>query len=700
LEVLVRGCTSGEIRIRSGPGEEIIMKRLIVYLIAVFTLGVAVHAESGLFNKPQTFKQHMLLRHKMMMAMRSGNIEQMEEVCRRAVEIMPQDATWNYNLACALSYRADKSEAFKVLEKAIELGFRNPQAIQQDNDLKQLKGEPQFARLIEKARELEGRPVEGLPVVVPPTVMMGLPVELNASNTVWNMDTGCFQSYFKLLAPVEKGEALAAAYNGPVSDLIKGWLADGSASGNSGDLYVNRDRGHSLLKVNDFPGMTPVVYCKAALEANVDSNLPNTMFSYPVIGNSSMAMTKGFFWRSLPRAGLSDQFASIMNSRLYLDNQMWFYPEHKDYDSELGDLFPANAPFYTVVQGSSFKDKCFMRAFAAAMAALPPATRRYLTSTKSLAPTMQMLLRYSSSAVKKPEDYLTGAAHPVVFDGVDLNLTNLVKMAHDLKPEDVLPVVNLQVVREDQRVSGRDYFDRLPEILFNTPCCISRIVRGVDYERKMVVQAQTAFKGTAEYKWVLLQGDMDKVKIKKLSADGSRVEITVAWHGYYRPENADGSPMRLMSGRVDIGCFIKGRRYYSAPSMVSVYHLPSEERVYNAEKKIVSVDYRNPYKRYFDPALSVQKNWKDLYAYTETGDLKGWFRKMDDRIERFTYAGHKVLQTDKYDRPVLACAVSYLPRQTGGGVALPVMTCVNTEIKFAYKYKNTRDQTGSFAPVN
>ncbi|MFA7172759.1 MAG: tetratricopeptide repeat protein [Kiritimatiellia bacterium] len=676
------------------------MKYCQIYCVIFFCLTAGVLAEIPLFEKPQSFKQHTLLAHQMVQALRAGNIEQMEEVCRQAVEIMPEDATWTYNLACALAYREDKHEALQMLERAIQLGFRNAEAIEADNDLKQLKKEARFVELVAQARELKNTPVPGVPVLVPPTVMMGLPMEINPSNTVWNMDFGCFQSFFRLLSPAGGDEDRAKAYGGPVAELIRGWLSEGVAAGNRGDLYMNRDRGHSKIGIADFPALTPVVYSAEGVTANADYNLPNTIFEYPLIGNSSMAMTQGPYWRSLPRMALSDQFSSILHCRLYLSNQMWVYPEHEDYDSELGDLFPMNAPFYTVAQGSSYSDKVFMRAFAAAMAAFTPETKQYLIGSKLMAPTLQMLLRYTSGGLKKPEDYLDGAAHPAVFDGKDLNVTNLVQMAHELKPDDVLPVVNLQITREDQNISGVDYFDRMPEALLNTPCGIGRIARGVGYERKMVVQAQAAIKGTAEYQWVLLQGDPQKVQITKLSADGSRVEITLGWHGFYRPMNHDGSPRRLMSGRVDVGCFLKGRRYYSAPSIISVYYPPTEERVYNEAHKIVSVDYRNPLQRYFDPALFVQKLWKDLYLHTASGELKGWYRKLDDRTEQFTYAGHKVLEYDKLNRPVLACAVSYLPRQVGGADALPVMICVNTESKFSYKYKDAKDECGEFEPAN
>ena len=485
----------------------------------------------------------------------------------------------------------------------------------------------------------------------------------------------------------------------PVSGLIRSWLKEGSAAGNFGDLYMNRDRGHSKPGIKDFGEMTPVVYCKEGIEAKADQNLPHTLFDYPLVGNCSMAMTQGPLWRSLPRAALSDQFSSIQQCRLYLSNQLWVYPEHKDFDPEKGDLFPANAPFFTIVQGSSFKDKPFVRSYAAALAALPVDTKQVLVATKLIGPVMQMMMRYTSNRIKDPAGYLTGAAHPVVFDPADLNETNLVTMAHGLRPDEVVPSVSLQVTRENQSIPGVDYFDRMPEALMNTPVCIGRIARGKAYEKTMTVQAAAPLKGVKEYSWVLLQGDPEKVEIKKLTQSGDRVEISVGWHGMYRPKKKDGSPAGLMSSRVDIGCFVKGKKYYSVPSIVSVYNIPSEDRLYDKNNRIVSIDYNNLKKWYMDPALTVLKPWKDLYSYTDDGKLKGWYRKLGDRSERFTYAGHKVLESDKLNRPVLAAAVNYLPRSSGGTAALPVMTCVAAPKNFRYTYKNDKDMIGSFKPA-
>ncbi|MFO7937173.1 MAG: hypothetical protein R6V06_06165 [Kiritimatiellia bacterium] len=675
------------------------MKLKITIPALLFCCVFAVSAETPLFEKPREFRQHTLLLHRMVQAMRSGDIEKMEQVCRRAVEIMPGDATWTYNLACALAYKTDKSEALDTLEKAVDLGFRNPDAIRNDNDLKQLENEPRFAEIIDKAEKLRGEPVPGAARIKPVSVLAGLPFEINPSNTVWDMDQGCFKSMFRIIRPSMRKKADANTYKGPASDLIRTWMKEGSASGNSGDLYMNRDRGHSKAGVEDFPKLTPVVYCKEAKEAGADRNLPNTLFEYPLVGNSSMAMTQGPFWRSLPRAALCDQFSAVQQCRLYMSNQLWVYPGHKDFDPGKGDLFPVNAPFFTVVRGSSFKDKTFVRGYLAALAALPSDTKKVLISSDLIGPTVQMMMRYTSNRITKPSDYLSGAAHPVVFEPSDMNVTDLVKMAHSLRPDEVVPPVRLQVIRENKSVPGIDYFDQRPEVLFNTPVCTGRIARGKAYRKTMTIQARSLPRGSQEYRWVLLQGDPSKVEIKKLSENGDRVEISVAWHGFYRPRGRDGLPESLMSSRVDIGCFVKGSKYYSAPSIVSVYNIASEERVYD-EEKIVSIDYNNPDKRYMDPALSVHKPWKDLYSYTDDGKLKGWYRRLGDRTERYTWAGHRVLESDRINRPVRACAVTYLPRSSGDSASLPLMTCVSSDKEFVYTYKGDEDFVGSFASAD
>ena len=216
----------------------------------------------------------------------------------------------------------------------------------------------------------------------------------------------------------------------------------------------------------------------------------------------------------------------------------------------------------------------------------------------------------------------------------------MVRMANALTPEQIPPLVTLRTLKDAQTEPGVDYFDMRPEGLFDTPFAIARVVRGVGRTRSMTIGAAAAPQpspGTV-YHWVVLQGDPEKVKIQPLKPDGSQVTVTVAYHGVYRPKGADGLPTTLQTSRVDLGCFVKHGSYYSAPSMVSFYYLPNEERLYRDDGQIQSVDYTNSAHRYADPLLTMQKGWKDLYTHNAQGQLTGWYRRRAGPPERFTIA--------------------------------------------------------------
>jgi len=676
------------------------MKRMLCCLLGVGLALCAGASTNTVFEMPLIFPKHRLLQQQLIQSMRAGKISEMEAVCREGVALMPRDFTWQYNLACALAYRADKKEALDALDRAIDLGFRDPKAIRDDNDLKQLASQPRFKALVEKAARLEGKPVEGGVSVRPQSVMMGLSAEINETDTLWDFENGCFRTLLTLLRPeLKRMSAYADAYIGPEATQIRAWFRDETASGNFGDLYVNRDGGHSPLAFTNFPGLTPVVYCAEAQKHRTHLSLPNTLFDQPVIGNSSMSMVSGPFWRSLPRAIVTDPFQPIAAFQFYLNNQCWFYPEHKDYDPDTGDLFPANTPYYVISQGSSFSDQPFMEAFAASLAAFRPATKQALVSRKLVAPTLQVIFRATQKRVKGPEDYLTGAAHPAVFDKGDLDVGAMVRMAHAMTPEEIPPLVLLRTLEDAKAEVGVDFFDVRPEGLFDTPCCIARVVRGLARERRMKIEASVP--GNARdltFRWVVLQGDPAKIAIKPLTPNGSQVEISAAYHGVYRPQDAAGLPEARMSGRVDIGCFVKAGAYYSAPAFVSYYYLPNEERVYRSDGKILSVDYSNQQHRYADPVLTLSKPWKDLYEYDAAGRCAGWFRKREGQVERFTYLGHKVIATDPQNRPVKACAVQYIPKQTGLEGVPPVLSCVELPQRFTYRYANDADKIGTAEP--
>lgn len=658
----------------------------------------SVRASDSLWRMQERFPRHQMLRARFVQAVRSGETAEMERICREGVELLPEDATWRYNLACSLAYYADKTEALNELERAIELGFDERKKIEADTDLKVLSGDPRFARLLEKAdRHRAGARARGR---VPPTVVAGHALTLTPSNTVWNFDAACYQSAVRILPHADGTNA--PAYNGPCAEPLRAWLASGEAAGNDGDLYVNRDAGHSLLDVSRFPGLTPVLYEKAAHRALADVGPANTLFPAPVLGNSSTSLTEGAFWRSLPRSLVATPFRARLAMQFFLNNQCWVYPAHKDFTPEAGDLFPANLPFVTATKGSSFTDRPFLEAFAAASAAFRPEVKRALVARKRYAAALQVILRSTLKTVKSREAYYTGAAHPAVFDGRDLDPEAMVRMAHGMTADDLPAFAMIRMIRETSAKQGVDYFDPAGEALADTGLCVARVARNVSGEERMAVLAASAPGGPeAKFRWTVLQGDPAKIAIKPLDARASQVEIRVRDHGRFRPKGDDGLPCGYLTSRVDIGCFLDtaSSKCPSLPAMYCVYFLPNESRVYRPDGKILSVDYTNPRHVYADPSLTLGKMWKDVYTYTDEGECTGWIRMFGEQKQHFTAEGRRILETDRQGRARKAVEVRYQPRRGGPGNLPPVLACEDGERQFVYTYKDERDRRGAAAPV-
>jgi hypothetical protein len=222
----------------------------------------AILAALSIWDYPARFPEHDRLRRQFTQAVREGDTETMEETCRKGVNLLPDDPTWHYNLACSLAYFPKRSEeAFDELEKAIDMGFRDVDAIAADTDLKRLEKKPRYGELVEYARQMSTRPMLFGPMAtVAAAGVYGSSVALGEQNLSWDFDVGCFVAKLNMVAS--------------------------SAGGNVGDLYMNRDAGHSMIKVEDFPGLTAVKLDYDGRSRGMDLNYPNILFPMPVFGNS------------------------------------------------------------------------------------------------------------------------------------------------------------------------------------------------------------------------------------------------------------------------------------------------------------------------------------------------------------------------------------------------------------------------------
>ena len=256
------------------------------------------------------------------------------------------------------------------------------------------------------------------------------------------------------------------------SEILREHVRRGRAAGNHGDLYDNRDRGHSTLEPAAHPQLTHVTYDAAARGAGVDYGLGDRLlFDQPTFGNSSTAITDGPHWRSLPRYALTrpDGTGPMRLWQNLRANHLYIHPAHRDFNDRNGDLFPANTPYLLVSRGSSGSDQPFLEAVAMIYAAFRPDTKARLIEEHLLVPTVQMVFRRSLQNVRSREGYFSGDAHPAAFEGWQINPARMVSLANAIREGDIPAEVRISVEQENLGTEGVDFFGRASPNSSSTP---------------------------------------------------------------------------------------------------------------------------------------------------------------------------------------------------------------------------------------
>ena len=456
---------------------------------------LALVAVLSIWDYPSRQQEHSRLRRQFMAALRSGDTATMEETCSKGVKLLPDDPTWRFNLACSLAYFPKRTkEALDTLEKAIDLGFRDADAIAKDADLRRLEKERRFEELVEYAREMSRRPILIGPLAtVDATGVFGKSITLGEQNLGWDFDFGCFVAHMK--------------------------MATASAGGNTGDLYMNRDQGHSPLDLASYPGITPVGFDAEGRSRGMDTDIPNTLFPYPVFGNSSRAFTAGAYWRSLPRMLMTlESWRMQAMVRFYLSNQTWVFPANADIApiGTNGDVFASIAPYWITTAGRSYSDMPYVRGALKASAAFPPETKRELVRRGLLAPTIQTLIRKSLVGVADEKDYLGARAHPTAFPANGLDVQRLVAAAAEMKPGQIPPLAPIAVAAV--KTVDKPVW---PELTYLTPFAVAFVLRAEDESRSFVLSSKNA----DEFSFVQTHGVGVDVKIELPKPNVAKVTI-------------------------------------------------------------------------------------------------------------------------------------------------------------------------------
>jgi tetratricopeptide (TPR) repeat protein len=627
---------------------------LLLFSLGISSFAQDTRSEISVFRKPGRAVAAMQIMNAAQQAGQRKEYAEAETLCARAQELAPFFPLAHYNLACFQALQGKKDEALANLDKAVAAGFSNARHMLTDADLGSLRDDPKFRELATKAGALDN---------TPPTnsdergkIENGVATVTRAS-AAYDPTINHIRLLFEPLDIKTDPKAEIIKGHGEVGKKLNQWFAEGTAAGNTGDLYDNCDRDHSNMDYGSFPQLTRVEYDPDIAKETAYGVQLSNLFVMPgllaVIGNSSTAQTAGPSWRSNPRLAYTRPGGMEALVAQYLHNHLYFYPEHRDHDpghngdgDGYGDVYAANLPYVITSQGSSGSDRAFMDAVACTLAAFRPDVKQELAKRQMLMPAVQMIFRRSNKPVKTDEDYLTGIAHPSVFDGQELDVLPMIELAHSITIDSLPPMVMLRMGEEDKPILGRDYFDAGErERLFDSPMCIARVWRSTQQKRKYVLAAQglDVNDKALTYHWKVLRGDARKIEIKPI-AGGLQAEITMTWQGRapILPES------KMESNRIDIGVFAHNGSHYSAPAFFCVNTLDNEAREYNEAGRIKSVTYTGATDKgnYVDPAIDLPKSWRDDYRYDDGGKLLGWIRIRGEKQEEFTPDGRLIVEKD------------------------------------------------------
>jgi hypothetical protein len=663
--------------------------------------GIAAEAQSAeVFAAPEADVSVRAVMQEVTDLASAGRMEPAAERLRKALDAGEVPAgLGHYALACLHAAHSDTDGGMVALSAAAAAGFDDVGAIANSPDLQPLRGAAGFEEIAwHVAKNAATARRVGLPKPRPVVDRVALVAE---ENTRWLPQLTRFVVAHEF--PPAEAASEICTQPGPVGELLRQWKKEGTAAGLHGVLYDNHDDDHSVMNVDWFPQLTRIRYCDAAKRARTTMHMAGELHrglqilflhNAPVIGNASVAATNGFSWRSMPRRAMAGGMAMSLLADQAANNMIYFYPEHRDHDPEAGggygDVYPANVPYLITSQGSSGSDRDFMNAVTAMIAAFRPETQRFLIEKHLLMPTVQMIFRSSRKRIIGRAEYLSGAAHPPVFDGATIDAERMVRMAHGLQPDEVPPMVRLKVEGEDVGHPGIDYFDAgSGERLFDTISAVARVARAACFRRRMVASVA----GTEDpngrplsFVWKLLHGDEERVQIRPLDPLGLRAEILVDWHPRAVYPGSD-----LPSSRVDVGVFADNGARLSAPAFLTWYFPPNERRTYEQIPETVAADRRDEINgnspqrivsivrlpatdagSYVDPLIVTPADWADTYHYDDRGDLLGWTRSRKDRDEEFTPNGRVVVEKDAAGRAVKTRGVRYV-REQAGPDAMPVL---------------------------
>jgi hypothetical protein len=83
------------------------------------------------------------------------------QVDEELARLMPENATVQYNLACSLALVGRLDPALDALERAVSLGYDDPNHLLEDEDISALWNEPRLRELVRLMQRVPAEPPTG-----------------------------------------------------------------------------------------------------------------------------------------------------------------------------------------------------------------------------------------------------------------------------------------------------------------------------------------------------------------------------------------------------------------------------------------------------------------------------------------------------------------------------------------------------------
>ena len=522
---------------------------------------------------------------------------------------------------------ATPEAALAELEAAAGLGSAELAALAADPLFAPLAADPRSRRASPRSRPAP--PPRPAPPVPAPVAGGAAPVA--AANTAWNPATERLEPRFAF-PPAPAAPVLPARPKRAALDILREHARRGRAAGNHGDLYDNRDRGHSTPRPGGaIRSSRFVAYAPAARAADLDYGLNDRLlFGRPTFGNSSTAITARPALAQPAAAGADPRRrhrAAPALAERQPRTSSTSTPRTGTSATSAATSSRPTPPTSWSAAAPRARTQPFLEAVALILAAFRPDTKARLVEENLVVPTVQMVFRRSPAERALARGLLQRRRAP----GRLRRLRDQRRPHGQPRQLDRSPTPSRR--RCASACSRRSSAPRastisaqgLSEQLFDTPAAIARIWRSKAGRRTMLVSAEDTRDPNGrplDLPLAPAAGRPREGARSSRSTAARRARITLDWHDPFPISEEDPLTDRPRRHR-RLRQQRRARQRPGDPQLVLPArrdpHLRARPRRRAAHRRDRPRRPGQAAKAYPDPMLVARADWRDDFAYAPDG---------------------------------------------------------------------------------